>query len=172
LPVPELAMHKFHFCPACAAPLSRRDAAGRERLCCSIQTCGWVHWDNPLPVVAAIVECGRDVLLARNHGWPEKLFGLVSGFLERDETPAEGVLRELREELGVEGEIVELVGVYPFVERNEVVMVWHVRVPADAVVTIGEELAGYKRVPIEKLRPWPLGTGPAVRDWLERRAAL
>ena len=35
---------------------------------------------------------------------------------------------------------------------------------------LGEELAGVKAVPPDKLRPWPLGTGRAVRDWLERRA--
>jgi hypothetical protein len=28
-----------------------------------------------------------------------------------------------------------------------------------------------KAVPADKLRPWPLGTGEAVRDWLAARAA-
>ena len=43
----------FKFCPRCANPLAVGDFGGAQRLGCS---CGFVHWDNPLPVVAAIVE--------------------------------------------------------------------------------------------------------------------
>jgi ADP-ribose pyrophosphatase YjhB (NUDIX family) len=45
---------------------------------------------------------------------------LVTGFLEKGETPEQGCLRELKEELGLDGEIVGLVGVYEFIFRNEV----------------------------------------------------
>jgi hypothetical protein len=31
------------------------------------------------------------------------------------------------------------------------------------------ELAGYKSLPLERLRPWSQGTGPALRDWLASR---
>ncbi len=37
---------------------------------------------QPIPVVAAIVELDGMVILARNRLWPEKMFGLVTGFLE------------------------------------------------------------------------------------------
>lgn len=165
-------MKTFRYCPVCSSPLLTRAAAGRDRLVCGETACGWIFWDNPLPVVAAIVQCADDVILVRNHGWPEKLFGLVSGFLERDETPTDGVLREVEEELGVRAELVDLVGVYPFVERNEVVMVWHVLIETDADIVAGDELAGWRRIPITRLRPWPVGTGLAVRDWLQRRGQL
>jgi NAD+ diphosphatase len=39
-------------------------------------------------------------------------------------------------------------------------------------IVIGEEIAGVKAVPPDKLRPWPLGTGQAVRDWLAERGGL
>jgi NADH pyrophosphatase NudC (nudix superfamily) len=158
------------FCQRCGGPLARArvdgELDGRERLCCA--ACGFVLYDNPTPVVAAIVEHEGDVILARNVGWPEGMYGLVTGFLERDETPEEGVRREVREELGLEGEIVALVGVYTFAPRNELIVAYHLR--ASGPITVGPELAGIKRVPVEKLRPWPFGTGLAVRDWLARRA--
>ena len=56
-------------------------------------------------MVAAIVEHwpSRDskespeIVLVRSNGWPESWFGLVTGFLEKSETPAEGCLREVKE---------------------------------------------------------------------------
>jgi len=155
------------YCPRCATPLESRPHAGRDRLACPSDGCGFVHWDNPLPVVAAIVEHDGCVVLARNHGWPEKMYGLVTGFLEKGETPEAGVLREVREELGVEAELIGMVGVYPFFQRNELIVAYHLRATGELV--LGEELAGIKRVPPDKLRPWPFGTGLAVSDWLAAR---
>jgi len=158
----------FQFCPRCGKPLSpRKTSEGPERLACAADGCGYVFYDNPLPVVAGLVEHEGEVLLVRNKGWPETWYGLVSGFLEKGEAPDAAVLRELQEELGLSGEVVGLIGVYGFPERNEVILAYHVR--ATGTVAIGEELADYKRVPPEKLKPWPMGTGHAVRDWLSRR---
>jgi NAD+ diphosphatase len=158
---------EFRFCPRCAAPLVDKCQEGRVRRACVAEGCGFVHYGNPLPVVAAIVEHEGAVVLVRSHGWPEKLFGLVTGFLEANETPQEGVLREVKEELGLEGEVASLVGAYSFEMRNEVILAFHVR--ASGTLVLGDELAGFKRVPPEKLRAWDFGTGLAVRDWLLRR---
>ncbi len=160
----------FRFCPRCGAALTQAVHGGRPRPACAQASCGFVQWGNPTPVVAAIVEHGDDVLLVRGKGWPEKLYGLVSGFLEAAEKPEDGVLRELREELGLEGTVVRLVGVYPFELRNEVIVAYHVR--ASGEVTVGDELEGYKRVPRSKLRPWPFGTGLAVADFLAARGGV
>lgn len=159
----------FRFCPRCAAPLVTKAHHGRERAVCEAPGCGFVHWGNPTPVVAAIVEHEGDVLLARAKDWPEKLFGLVTGFLEAGESAEAGVLREVKEELGLDGEVVSLVGVYPFELRNELIVAFHVR--ASGPVQLGEELAAIKRVPPAKLRAWPFGTGLAVQAWLDRRTA-
>ena len=158
------------FCPTCAAPLAARDSEGGPRLACTREDCDYVFYDNPVPVVAALVEHGETVLLVRNKGWPEKWYGLVSGFLEKGESPEEGVLREVKEEVGLKGEIVSLIGVYPFAEMNQVILAYHVR--GHGEITVGDEIAGVKAVPPDKLRPWPLGTGHAVRDWLAARGGL
>ena len=99
---------------------------------------------------------------------PSRWYGLVTGFLERGEEPEAGVLRELREELGLEGRVVAPIGVYAFPERNELILAYHIE--AWGEVRLGKELAGLKRIRPEKLRPWPVGTGHAVRDWLARRS--
>lgn len=135
-----------------------------HRHVCTAEGCGWVFYDNPTPVVAALVEHEGAVVLVRNHGWPAGWYGLVTGFLERNESPEDAVLRELEEELGLTGEVVSLIGLYPFAQRNELIIAYHVR--AQGAIRLGDELEAYKRVPRDRLRPWPFGTGHAVRDWL------
>lgn len=160
-------MAEFRYCPRCATALETRPTDGGPRLACPAAGCGFVHYDNPTPVVAALVEHEGAVLLVRAQGWPERWFGLVTGFLERGESPQEGVLREVREELGLDGRIESLIGVYPFPEMNQVILAFHVR--AEGELRLGAELADLRRVDPGKLRPWPMGTGAAVADWLAAR---
>ncbi len=160
-------MAEYSFCPLCGAGLKTEHHSGIDRKVCSSDTCGFVHWDNPVPVVAAIAVYGDSVLLVRNMGWPEKIFGLVNGFLEKDESPEEAVIREIQEELGLKGSVKRLIGLYPFSAMNQLIIAYEVN--AEGNIELGEELEEYKLVPVEKLRPWPFGTGLAVKDWLESR---
>ena len=155
------------FCPTCASPLVPRIMEERTRLVCSSETCDYVFYDNPVPVVAALLEHGETVLLVRNKGWPEKWYGLVSGFLEKGESPEEGVLREVKEEVGLKGEIVSFIGAYPFAEMNQVIIAYHVT--ASGTISLNEELDDFKHVPFERCRVWPGGTGLALRDWLRTK---
>ena len=117
--------------------------------------------------MAAIVEHEGKVILTRSRGWPEKWVGIVAGFLEKGETPEQGVLREVKEELGLDGEIVSFVGHYAFNLRNQIIFAYHIR--AEGKITLGDELESIKAVPPEEVRPWSLGTGPALKDWLDSR---
>ena len=155
------------FCPECGADLKPVEIDGRTRLGCSSEICAYVFWDNPTPVVAALVESEGIVVLVRNKQWPQKIYGLVSGFLEKNETPESGVLREVKEELGLDGQINDFIGCYSFFEMNQLILAYHVQVQGEIV--LGEELAEFKMVPPEKLRPWAFGTGFAVEDWLQKR---
>ena len=159
---------KFSFCPRCATPLGERADSGKPRAACPDEACGYIHYENPTPVVAGLVEHEGRVLLVRNKGWPDTWFGLVTGFLELGETPEAGLVREINEELGLDAEIAGLIGVYSFFPMNQVIIAYHAR--AEGVIALGDELEAYKAIPPEKLRPWPLGTGEAVRDWLKTRS--
>lgn len=137
------------------------------RQVCSSEECSQVFWNNPVPVVAGIIEYDGNIVLIQNVGWPKEWYGLVTGFLEKGETPEQGMLRELKEELGLDGEIQSLVGNYSFFEKNELILAYHVI--ASGKIDMGEELSDYKVVPIDKVKPWPFATGIALGDWLEQR---
>ena len=154
----------FRFCPQCSAPLAPQDHDGTPRMGCGAG-CGYVHWNNPTPVVAAVVQHGDDLILARNVAWPGKFFALVTGFLEADDpSPEEAVVREVEEELGLQGRTPSFIGHYRFERMNQIIIAYHV--VADGEIRLGAELAEYIRVPPAQATYWPAATGLALRDWL------
>ena len=146
-----------------------RDEGGLARQACAAADCDFVLWENPVPVVAALVEYAGQVVLARNAAWPEKQFGLITGYLEHDETPDTAVAREVAEELGLSAQSVSLIGLYNFAPKNQLIIAYHVLTSGQIV--LNEELAEFKLIEPNKLKAWEFGTGPAVRDWLAGRLA-
>jgi len=164
--------HAFVYCPNCAGLLQRitqvEDGGPKERTRCV--ACKWTHWNNPTPVLAAVIEmpeAGGRLLLARNAAWPEKAFALVTGFMEAGETPQDGIRREVIEETALQVDAVNLLGVYDFQRMNQVIIAYHVLARGD--VRLSPELAEYRLVTPETLKCWPGGTGPAVADFLRSR---
>ena len=153
------------FCPQCGSELNDGLIDQQIRRVCTVE-CGFVHWNNPTPVVAAIIEYQDQVLLARNANWPEGWFALVTGFLEQGETPEDAVLREVEEEVGLRGDA-QFLGNYAFFEQNQLLITYHVRAFGDIV--LGDEIAEVKLQPAEEVKVWSMGTGPALRDWLVAR---
>ena len=141
------------------------DGGWKERLRCP--ACGFTHWNNPTPVLAAIIEMEGRVLLARNAAWPGRVFGLITGFMEAGESPEEGIRREVAEETSLEVRSLTLVGVHDFQRMNQVLITYHAQ--AQGEVRLSPELLEYKLLPPEQVRCWPAGTGLALADWLRSR---
>ena len=96
------------FCSQCAAPVIKRVVEDRAREMCS--ECGTVFYRNPLPVAASVVlNDKREVLLVKRKNEPHKgMWCLPIGFAELDETIVQAAQRELKEETGIEGQILRL----------------------------------------------------------------
>jgi NADH pyrophosphatase NudC (nudix superfamily) len=164
--------YETRYCTHCAAPLAwvvaDEDGGSRERLRCP--ACGWTHWNNPTPVLAAVIECtDRDgqLLLARNAAWKGRMFGLITGFMEAGETPEQGIRREVMEETSLEVDALSLIGVYDFQRMNQVIVAYHAA--ARGEVRLSPELAEYRLFAPHDVRCWPAGTGYALADWLRSR---
>jgi NAD+ diphosphatase len=161
--------YETRFCPNCATALEwitrAEDGGDKQRLRCV--ACGWTHWNNPTPVLAAVIECvDRDnqLLLACNAAWPGRFFGLITGFMEAGETPQDGIAREVAEETALEVEALSLIGVYDFQRMNQVIIAYHARAKGD--IRLSPELSEYKLFTPETVRCWRAGTGYALADWL------
>ena len=102
-------MKEYNYCPICGTPLQAGLIEGRERKYCP--KCDFIDYKNPLPVALAVAVKDKKFLLIRRGLPPRKgMWGSPSGFIESGETPEEACLRELKEETGISGKIVKLIG--------------------------------------------------------------
>ena len=75
--------------------------------------CKFVFWNNPIPCVSFLLAKGGKILLTQRAKGPLKGYWcLPGGFLEYEESPKEGIKREIEEELRIKILIKQLVGVY------------------------------------------------------------
>jgi len=97
-------------CRECGAPVQYRqpdDGDTKPRAVCTV--CATVHYENPLNVVGTVPvwgETGEYVLLCKRNIEPRRgKWTLPAGFMELEETTAEGALRETDEEAGAQIEM-------------------------------------------------------------------
>jgi NAD+ diphosphatase len=87
------------------------EQAGHRRRC---PGCGLVQFPRTDPVVTMLVSAGDRALLSRRHGAPVRRWSALSGFMEPGETPEQAVVREAREETGIEVVSVRYVASQPW----------------------------------------------------------
>ncbi len=160
----------FKFCPQCATPLQLveqlEDGGPKQRLRCP--ACNWTHWNNPTPVLAAVIEYQGKILLARNAAWTNaKMYALITGFMEAGESPQDGIKREVKEETNLDVASLSLIGAYEFLRMNQVIIAYAVQ--AHGEVKLSPELVDYRLYGFDEVKCWPAGTGYALADWLRSK---
>ncbi len=159
----------FAFCPRCGKPMADRGAGPDRppRRACTGEGCRFVQRRNPTPAVGALVEHDGEIILARNAGWPDGWFALITGYLETGEDPQSAVAREVKEELDLDVVSTTPIGNYIFERKNEVMLCYHAI--ATGELRLSSELVEYRRYKPHELKPWPRATGLAVADWMRAR---
>jgi NAD+ diphosphatase len=103
--------HRYHgHCSNCGEPTEVTEG-GLARHC---PRCGRSHFPRTDPVVIMLVEHGGRLLLGRRPIWPEGRYSLLAGFVAPGETPEEAVVREVREESGIEVESSKYLAAQPW----------------------------------------------------------
>ena len=155
------------YCPSCAHKLVSKVIDGITRAVCHQPDCGFIYWNNPVPVVAAVVEYDDKIVLARNAQWPENVFSMITGYLERNESPESAVVREVKEELGLDSRLQAFIGHYPFPRKNQLILAFSVE--STGTIQLNHEIAEVKLLPKDKLDPNQFGelqlTAKIFQDW-------
>jgi len=86
------------YCGRCGTPTIVK-AGERARQC---PKCGQVHYPRIAPAVMALVRNGKQLLLARSPHFPPGMHSALAGFVEAGESLEQCLVREVREEVGVE----------------------------------------------------------------------
>jgi 8-oxo-dGTP diphosphatase len=159
------------FCPLCGGPLERIFREGRTRLYCG--QCDRILYENPVPATAAVVLDDEHLLLLVKRG-AEPAKGewcLPGGFVELDESPEQGVLRELHEETGLQGKVDRLIDVVseesPF--YGPLIIIGYQVSPQGGTPRPGDDAAAAKYFPLGDLPPLAFDSHQALIDAMARR---
>lgn len=162
----------MNYCLKCGSQTIKKEIDGADRFVCSQGDCDFTHWNNPVPVVAALVKHENDYLLARNTAWPENIFSLITGYLEPGESVESAVLREVKEELGLSGKINHFLGCHIFYEKNQLILAFEI--VATGLLQTNHELAEIKRLSAAELSTYdfrPLYiTAQIIKEWVKSSA--
>ncbi len=104
-------MHHYRYCPVCGGRLRQADVQHGIRFDCT--ACGRSLWENAKPCAGALIERTGQLLLVRRAVEPfQDYWDIPGGFLEADEHPEAGAVREVREETGLEVRLGECLGMF------------------------------------------------------------
>jgi len=139
--------HTWQYCPWCRGNLVMGEIGGKHRKKCTL--CKFVHWDNPRPVAVVLIPTtdGRIVLIKRLIPPRVGMFALPGGYVEPNELPEAGAVREAKEETGMDVVIDRLLFVTMPPNVNEILF-FYLAKPTDALPTTGDgeaEAAIYAR---------------------------
>ncbi len=88
----------YQFCAKCAEKLSKN----KNELSKTCGICQHVYYPPIAPAVIVLVRRGNEMLLAHSSRFPRAFYSTLAGFVEVGETAEETIVREIREEVGIE----------------------------------------------------------------------
>ncbi len=93
---------RWHYCPQCANGLTIKEIEPEYHvLACSSPNCSFIDYNNPIPVVAALILKDDKVVLVKRKVAPfVGRWCLPRGYVKTNENPKAAVVREVRTETG------------------------------------------------------------------------
>jgi mutator protein MutT len=161
----------FRFCPRCGS-----DRFGindfKSKKCAD---CGFVYYFNPLAATVGIITNGKgEILVARRAKEPAKgTLDLPGGFCDSYETAEEGVIREIKEETGLNVESTRYLFTIPNIyhysgmELHTMDMFFHCKVKDTERLIADDDVADLRWVEIEQLDAAEFGL-QSIRNSIQR----
>lgn len=134
--------------------------------------CGFIAWRNPAPVGMAVIEHEQQLVLIRRRDAPlANYWAPPAGYVETGESVPEAVIREAREECGLEIVLDELAGVYSQADVDVLIVAYRAHsnggrlVAGDDASAVGLFAPG--RLPAQPVPAQPVpAAGSATDRWL------
>ena len=126
--------HKY--CGRCGNETVPRDNE-RARTCVP---CKRTSYPPVAPAIMILITHGRKMLLARKVGWGNTRYSALAGFVEPGETLESTVIRETREEVGVEIKNIRYFGSQPWPFPNNLMIAFTAEYAGGTVTPDGVEI--------------------------------
>lgn len=116
----------MNYCSNCGSKNLKNqipDGDNLARIIC--QECGKIHYQNPRVIVGCLPVYDDKIVICKRAIDPCRgMWNLPAGFMENGERAEDGALRELKEETGLEGQIIKLHCIYSIPHVNQVYMIF------------------------------------------------
>ena len=106
------------YCGHCATPTTQLSHERAKRC----PNCGLVNYPRLSPAIIVLVSRGEEILLARAPRFPPGMYSVLAGFVEPGESLEETVVREVREEVGIEVKDIRYFGSQPWPFPNSLMI--------------------------------------------------
>jgi NAD+ diphosphatase len=124
------------FCGRCGTR-TERDPKDRAVKC---PACSLAIWPRISPAIITLVRRGDEALLANSGRFPVPMFSTLAGFSETGETLEETLVREVREEVGLQVDNVRYFGSQPWPFPNSLMVGFTAQWRAGEITVDGEEI--------------------------------
>ncbi len=133
-----LAWERDHrFCGRCGAEMYV-DLGERAMRC---DPCGTVNYPRIAPCIITLVTRGDHMLLARNANFPRPMYSTLAGFIEAGESAEETLVREVKEEVGVDVDEIRYFGSQSWPFPNQLMLGYFARYAGGDIVCDPTEIA-------------------------------
>lgn len=130
--------HQHRFCSVCGSPTTSA-SSGHTRICADAG-CSQQYFPQMSPAIIVLVTFGERCLLGRKPEWPAGLYSTLAGFVEPAESLEAALIREVREEAGVEVASMRYFASQPWPFPNSLMLGFTAKAASEAI-WIGEDEA-------------------------------
>jgi len=131
-----------------------------------------MKYKSPKLTVDGIVVKGKEILLIKRKNDPYSgMWALPGGFVNYGEKVEDAVVREVREETGIETTLVDLLGVYSDPERDprgHTVSIVFILKPLSEDVKGGSDASEAKFFPLDSLPPLAFDHEKIIKDYKKK----
>lgn len=163
------AYHLYHwdrtsrFCGRCGSPMKHSDTE-RAKVCTG---CDLIVYPRISPAVIVAVVKDDELLLAGNSRFRGKMYSVLAGFVEPGETLEECVVREIREEVGIDVTDIRYFDSQPWAFPDSLMIGFTARHAGGEIRVDGEEIMEARWFKADSLPniPGPYSISRKLIDW-------
>lgn len=141
---------RFTYCPHCGDKLIKKEI-GDEGLVPFCEKCSIPLWDMfTTCIITVVVNEQREVALIKQTYMTTQTFVCVAGHMKIGESAEETVIREVKEEIGLDVEELTFVKTYPYEQKEMLMLGFKAKVKKAGFALSDAEVATAKWFPFEE----------------------